>query len=285
MRLAYFVLPARLSRNITVYSSSLAAFTIHHDSGSDSAGPDLLLSYHDNDHYNSVRMNNISKVPMSVPRTSSESSGRKGSSDSCSLHSGSVTKQKESKNLNVSDQLETTSSLYVEVLGKPEDEEISSTDTDSSGSKTASTEGDSSTTTTAATSVGSVTSSSAYESSASCSSSASSTSVSDNKLTKSKNRLNRSRSWNGEDNIEKPCKCVNARTCRQCRKAGISRLKLPSRNNNPAVANDEEKGRKNYFGRKKSKSVERYVDSDGDDGDDEDDAQHVNEGQFRIMKI
>ena len=71
-------------------------------------------------------MNNVSKVPISIPRTSSDSSGRKGRSDSGSLHSGSVTKQKDSKNLDVSDQLETTSSLYVEVLGKPEDEEISS---------------------------------------------------------------------------------------------------------------------------------------------------------------
>ena len=42
------------SRNITVFSADLAAFTIPHG-GSKTAGPDLLVSYHDNDHYNSVR--------------------------------------------------------------------------------------------------------------------------------------------------------------------------------------------------------------------------------------
>ena len=41
-------------RNITVYSETLAAFTIDHGE-SRSMGPDLLVSYHDNDHYNSVR--------------------------------------------------------------------------------------------------------------------------------------------------------------------------------------------------------------------------------------
>ena len=41
-------------RAITVYSETLSAFTI--DLGdSRSTGPDLLVSYHDNDHYNSVR--------------------------------------------------------------------------------------------------------------------------------------------------------------------------------------------------------------------------------------
>ncbi|KAL7578165.1 hypothetical protein ACA910_012603 [Epithemia clementina (nom. ined.)] len=53
------VVAARLyRRNITVYAALLAAFTIDHGQpNKESAGPDLLLSYHDNDHYNSVRDN------------------------------------------------------------------------------------------------------------------------------------------------------------------------------------------------------------------------------------
>lgn len=41
-------------RKITVFSTTLAAFTIDHGE-SKPLGPDLLVSYHDNDHYNSVR--------------------------------------------------------------------------------------------------------------------------------------------------------------------------------------------------------------------------------------
>lgn len=44
-----------LRRNIVVFSNELAAFTIPHADGGSPAGSDLLLSYHDNDHYNSVR--------------------------------------------------------------------------------------------------------------------------------------------------------------------------------------------------------------------------------------
>jgi hypothetical protein len=47
-----------------VFSSSLAAFTIHHEHKKGSSGPDLLLSYHDNDHYNSVRLSNISRSKL-----------------------------------------------------------------------------------------------------------------------------------------------------------------------------------------------------------------------------
>lgn len=42
------------SRNITVFSAELAAFTIPHEEEKKPKGPDLLISYHDNDHYNSV---------------------------------------------------------------------------------------------------------------------------------------------------------------------------------------------------------------------------------------
>lgn len=53
------------SRDITVYSANLDAFTIEH--GFDkAAGPDLLLCYHDNDHYNSVRISSGSKPPPPI---------------------------------------------------------------------------------------------------------------------------------------------------------------------------------------------------------------------------
>jgi hypothetical protein len=48
-------------RNITVFSSVGAAFTIEHGPEK-SSGPDLIVSYHDNDHYNSVR-NSASPFP------------------------------------------------------------------------------------------------------------------------------------------------------------------------------------------------------------------------------
>jgi hypothetical protein len=258
---------------------------MHHDDKFTSSGPDLLLSYHDNDHYNSVRLNNDLTVMHPVLQTSSKSSTMECFTDSC-LNSDSATDQNDSKNISVLGQIEKTSSLNVDILDKPEDEEVSSTDTDSSGNKTSSTESDSSTTTTAATSVGTVTSCSANESSASCSlSSTSSTNISVNKIpTNLTNQLNRSKSWDGGDSIKASCKCADRRTCRKCRKSGVSRRS--TRSNNVAVSNNDEKRleKTNYFSRKKSKSVERYLDS-GDDGDDEDDSQKFNEGQFRIMKI
>lgn len=54
------------SRNITVYSAHLDAYTIEHGSDKKAAGPDLLLSYHDNDHYNSVRTCSGSKPPPPI---------------------------------------------------------------------------------------------------------------------------------------------------------------------------------------------------------------------------
>ena len=51
----------RFRRNITVFTADLSAFTIPHG-GSKVSGPDLCVSYHDNDHYNSVR-NTKGKTP------------------------------------------------------------------------------------------------------------------------------------------------------------------------------------------------------------------------------
>jgi hypothetical protein len=53
-------------RNVTVFSSHLDAYTIEHGSDKKSSGPDLLLSYHDNDHYNSVRPSSGSKPPPPI---------------------------------------------------------------------------------------------------------------------------------------------------------------------------------------------------------------------------
>jgi hypothetical protein len=44
----------------------LDAHTIEHGSDKKSAGPDLRLSYHDNDHYNSVRLSSGSKPPPPI---------------------------------------------------------------------------------------------------------------------------------------------------------------------------------------------------------------------------
>jgi hypothetical protein len=52
------------SRNITVFSAPLAALTIVCGEGVKTSGPDLQLSYHDNDHYNSVRPTNGKMTPI-----------------------------------------------------------------------------------------------------------------------------------------------------------------------------------------------------------------------------
>lgn len=63
------------SRKIKVFSIT-AAYTIDHDKTDKSTGPDLMVSYHDNDHYNSVRDYNGKKPPSpSIPHHSTESSG------------------------------------------------------------------------------------------------------------------------------------------------------------------------------------------------------------------
>ena len=54
------------SRNITVFSARLDAYTIEHGSSKKSAGPDLLVTYHDNDHYNSVRSSAGGKPPPPI---------------------------------------------------------------------------------------------------------------------------------------------------------------------------------------------------------------------------
>jgi SEC-C motif len=55
-------------RNIVVFSANLSALTIEHDSEGikKPSGPDLLISYHDNQHYNSVRINSLPKPPPPI---------------------------------------------------------------------------------------------------------------------------------------------------------------------------------------------------------------------------
>ena len=53
-------------RNITVYSTRLGKVTIEHESSKGSSGPDLLLSYHDNEHYNSIRVCSVTKPPPPI---------------------------------------------------------------------------------------------------------------------------------------------------------------------------------------------------------------------------
>uniref|UniRef100_A0A7S3L9S8 OTU domain-containing protein n=1 Tax=Amphora coffeiformis TaxID=265554 RepID=A0A7S3L9S8_9STRA len=62
------VAAARLyRRRIRVFSSTLAAMNIDYDSDKPPGGPELLVSYHDNDHYNSVRDNSRSGKPPPPP--------------------------------------------------------------------------------------------------------------------------------------------------------------------------------------------------------------------------
>lgn len=51
-----------------MFSANLSALTIEHDSEGikKPSGPDLLISYHDNQHYNSVRINSLPKPPPPI---------------------------------------------------------------------------------------------------------------------------------------------------------------------------------------------------------------------------
>lgn len=72
-------------RKITVFSTTLSAFTIDHGE-SKSLGNDLLISYHDNDHYNSVR--DVKSPPKPVKNISeSKSTSFDDNSNSKETHS------------------------------------------------------------------------------------------------------------------------------------------------------------------------------------------------------
>jgi hypothetical protein len=64
------VAAARLyRRTVTIYSSSLASLNIDHGASQAAAGPPLLVSYHDNDHYNSIRETGRASPPPLPIRT------------------------------------------------------------------------------------------------------------------------------------------------------------------------------------------------------------------------
>lgn len=70
------VAAARLyRRNITVFSAhaNMSAMSISHGDESSSSGPDLLVSYHDNDHYSSVRDTTVKSFkPHDIPTTTTD---------------------------------------------------------------------------------------------------------------------------------------------------------------------------------------------------------------------
>lgn len=71
------VAAARLyCRNITVFSANLSALNICHGSKK-SSGADLLLSYHDNDHYSSVRDATTKTKPLDKPPPNTNTPDRK----------------------------------------------------------------------------------------------------------------------------------------------------------------------------------------------------------------
>jgi hypothetical protein len=96
-------------RKITVFSATLAAFTIEHGD-LDSSGPDLLVTFHDNDHYNSVRNNN---VPPKSPKKKSKAD--------LSVEKNNATKSKEKQDTTLST---TTSMSELSVEDKKANEKI-----------------------------------------------------------------------------------------------------------------------------------------------------------------
>ena len=70
-----------LRRKITVFSATLAAFTIDHGKET-SGGPDLMLSYHNNDHYNSVRNKKFPPKPVAHQQYKLQTDKKQGNNHS-----------------------------------------------------------------------------------------------------------------------------------------------------------------------------------------------------------
>jgi len=88
------VAAARLyRRNITVYSATLSVFTIECDC-EDTSGPDMLLSFHSGDHYNSVRANagnkKYSRNGRKLTRNGSGGSSRRSLTDTVTTAASTV---------------------------------------------------------------------------------------------------------------------------------------------------------------------------------------------------
>lgn len=103
----------RYQRTITVYSETLAAFTIDHGD-STRMEPDLCVSYHDNDHYNSVRNK------MYPPKPSTLKPSYLNGQRDIQMKNNKHKKMQSSEIENV-----TTSLLQSSITSKPEKAEIS----------------------------------------------------------------------------------------------------------------------------------------------------------------
>ena len=156
-------------RNITVYSSNLAAFTIHHDNNKGSSGPDLLLSYHDNDHYNSVRLNNMNGNKLVTASKLYERSNYHNSA----INTVDISEKNDSHSDQTTDTTSGGRSLQQQHQHHQHqlDDEMSTTDTESSrlSGNTASTSGTNVTATTAATGYSTTSTSTNMSTSSTCS--------------------------------------------------------------------------------------------------------------------
>jgi hypothetical protein len=91
----YLFLNMFFSRDIIVFSAEMAAFTIPHGTGK-TTGPELLVSYHDNDHYNSVRLSSATRAPPApIDSSSSSSEAPRKPMTETKRHQGGIEKSSE----------------------------------------------------------------------------------------------------------------------------------------------------------------------------------------------
>ena len=130
------VAAARLyRRRIRVFSSNLAAMNIDYDSDKPPGGLELLVSYHDNDHYNSVRDNSRGGKPPPPPIRTYEKQESGPEVDGCPSDEGvsaktecndsSKTQSTSSTQVTLNTQ-STSSSSYGESLSSEENSEETS---------------------------------------------------------------------------------------------------------------------------------------------------------------
>lgn len=109
-------------RKITVFSATLAALTIDHD-GKESSGPEIHLSFHDNDHYNSVRDENIQVKPpprknKPTQQKKKQAKGKQKGAAACDTTVGDDSVPKEAERTSSG---KSEVGMYVECLETPED--------------------------------------------------------------------------------------------------------------------------------------------------------------------
>lgn len=74
-------------RDIRVFSTE--EYKIEHSQGDQATGPELLVSYHNNDHYNSVRDTSLDKIPIPVKAFTTSDAKKSESNPSTSVKDGS----------------------------------------------------------------------------------------------------------------------------------------------------------------------------------------------------